>query len=85
MDLHRQFAQRWGISAEELESTTTAPATDAYCDFLLRTAALGDFAELVAAVLPCMWSYSEIGSRLAAAGLTGPRGLRRVDRDVRER
>jgi thiaminase (transcriptional activator TenA) len=68
MDLHRQFAARWGITAEQLESERTAPATDAYCDYLLRTAALGDFAELAAAVLPCMWSYAEIGTRLAEAG-----------------
>ena len=68
MDLHRQFAARWGVTAEQLESERTAPATDAYCDFLLRTAALGDFAELAAALLPCMWSYAEIGQRLAAAG-----------------
>jgi thiaminase/transcriptional activator TenA len=67
MDLHRQFAARWGITAEQLETETTAPATDAYCDFLLRTASLGDFAELVAALLPCMWSYAEIGERLAAS------------------
>jgi thiaminase/transcriptional activator TenA len=67
MDLHRQFAARWGITAEQLETETTAPATDAYCDFLLRTASLGDFTELVAALLPCMWSYAEIGQRLAAA------------------
>jgi thiaminase/transcriptional activator TenA len=69
MDLHRQFAERWGVTTEELESERTAPATDAYCDFLLRTAALGDFGELVAALLPCMWGYAEIGERLAAAGL----------------
>jgi thiaminase/transcriptional activator TenA len=69
MDLHRQFAARWGVTTEQLESERTAPATDAYCDFLLRTASLGDFAELVAALLPCMWSYAEIGERLAAAGL----------------
>jgi thiaminase/transcriptional activator TenA len=68
MDLHRRFAARWGIAVEELESERAAPATAAYCDFLLRTAALGDFAELVAALLPCMWSYAEIGARLAAAG-----------------
>jgi thiaminase/transcriptional activator TenA len=69
MDLHRQFAARWGITAEQLEAERTAPATDAYCDFLLRTASLGDFSELVAALLPCMWGYSEIGRHLAAAGL----------------
>jgi thiaminase/transcriptional activator TenA len=87
MDLHRQFAARWGITAEQLESERTAPATDAYCDFLLRTASLGDFAELVAALLPCMWSYAEIGSHLAAAGLPeierGPRPTRHsVSSDV---
>jgi thiaminase/transcriptional activator TenA len=68
MDLHRDLAARWGISARELESEPTAPATAAYCDFLLRTAALGDFCELAAALLPCMWSYAEIGRDLAAAG-----------------
>src|SRR4051794_41328779 len=78
MALHRQFAARWGVTAEQLEAERTAPATDAYCDFLLRTAALGDFAELVAALLPCMWSYAEIGGRPAAARPPGhhrhPRG-----------
>ena len=68
MDLHRRFAARWGITVEQLESERPAPATAAYCDFLLRTAALGDFAELVAALLPCMWSYAEIGERLAPTG-----------------
>jgi thiaminase/transcriptional activator TenA len=74
MDLHRQFAARWGITTEQLETERTAPATDAYCDYLLRTAALGDFAELAAALLPCMWSYAEIGQRLAAAGLPDHQG-----------
>jgi len=66
MDLHRAFAAGWEIAPAELEAERPAPATAAYCDFLLRTAALGDFAELVAALLPCMWSYAEIGRRLAS-------------------
>jgi thiaminase/transcriptional activator TenA len=66
MDLHRRFAAGWGITAEQLESERAAPATSAYCNFLLRTAALGDYAEVVAALLPCMWSYAEIGTRLAS-------------------
>lgn len=68
MDLHRQLAARWGVSAGALEAERAAPATAAYCDFLLRTAGLGDFAELVAALLPCMWGYAELGRHLAAAG-----------------
>lgn len=66
MDLHRGLAAGWGVTDAELEAERPAPATAAYCDHLLRTAALGDFAELVAALLPCMWSYAEIGERLAA-------------------
>lgn len=67
MDLHRSFAAEWGIAAEELEREPATPTTGAYTDFLLRTAALGDFAELVAALLPCMWAYAEVGERLLAA------------------
>ncbi len=67
MDLHRSFAQQWGVDEPTLAATQPTPATSAYVDFLLRTAALGDFAELVAVLLPCMWSYAEIGQRLAAA------------------
>jgi thiaminase/transcriptional activator TenA len=69
MTLHVGFAEHWGIGAAELEAEPPAPATAAYTDFLLRTAALGDYAELVAALLPCMWGYAEIGERLAAAGM----------------
>jgi thiaminase/transcriptional activator TenA len=68
MTLHTGFAQRWGIAVAELEAEAPAPATRGYCDFLLRTAATGDFADLCAALLPCMWGYAEIGARLAASG-----------------
>ena len=67
MDLHRAFAAEWGIAPEELEAEAPTATTRAYTDFLLRTAALGDFADLVAALLPCMWGYAEVGARLAAA------------------
>ncbi|HEX2105641.1 MAG TPA: thiaminase II [Solirubrobacteraceae bacterium] len=65
MELHRAFAREFGITEAELEAEEPAPVTRAYTDFLLRTATLGDFAELAAALLPCMWGYAEIGARLA--------------------
>jgi thiaminase/transcriptional activator TenA len=65
MSLHRQEAAAWGITAAELDATAIAPTTRAYGDFLVRTASAGDFAELAAALLPCMWGYAELGSRLA--------------------
>ena len=66
MNLHRAYAAEFEISREQLEREPAAPTTRGYTDFLLRAAATGDFAELVAALLPCMWAFSEIGQRLAA-------------------
>ena len=65
MELHRGYAARFGIGTEELEREPMAPTTRGYTDFLLRVAATGDFAELAAALLPCMWGFSELGQRLA--------------------
>jgi thiaminase/transcriptional activator TenA len=65
MDLHRSYAAELGIAPVALEAEPMAPTTRAYTDFLVRVAASGDFAELVAALLPCMWGFSEIGLRLA--------------------
>ncbi len=65
MELHRRYAAEFGISPSELEAEPLAPTTRAYTDFLVRTAATGDFAELAAALLPCMWGYSWIGRELA--------------------
>jgi len=66
MNLHRAYAAEFEISPEDLEREIPAATTLAYSDFLLRVAATSDFAELVAALLPCMWAFSDIGQRLAA-------------------
>lgn len=68
MDLHRLLAAELGIPAAELEAEPPSPTTQGYTDFLVRTAAQGEFAELAVALLPCMWGYAEIGQRLAARG-----------------
>jgi thiaminase/transcriptional activator TenA len=68
MDLHRVFAAEFGITAAELDAESLSPTTQGYADFLVRTAAQGDFAELAAALLPCMWGYAELGQVLAAEG-----------------
>lgn len=65
MDLHRDYAARFGISAEELETEVMWPTTRAYTDFLVRTAADGDMGSLLAALLPCAWGYAWLGTRLA--------------------
>lgn len=65
MDLHRSYVAEFGITADELERTAMEPTTRGYVDYLLRVAATGDFAELVGALLPCMWGYSWLGQELA--------------------
>jgi len=42
-----------------------APATVAYTSFMLSVAAQGGPLEIMAAILPCAWSYAEIAGRLA--------------------
>jgi thiaminase/transcriptional activator TenA len=65
MDLHRSLVAEFGITVADLEREPKAPTTQGYTDFLLRTAATGDYPELLGALLPCMWGYSEIGQVLA--------------------
>jgi thiaminase (transcriptional activator TenA) len=65
MALHRRYAARFGIDAQELERVVAWPTTRAYTDFLVRAAADGDMADLLAALLPCAWGYVHIGKRLA--------------------
>lgn len=65
MALHRSYAARFGISAEALEAEPMWPTTRAYTDFLVRTAADGDMADLLSALLPCAWGYVVIGRALA--------------------
>lgn len=65
MALHREYAQRFGITAAALGAEAMWPTNRAYTDFLIRTAADGDMADLVAALLPCSWGYVYIAQHLA--------------------
>jgi thiaminase len=62
MELHRAYAAEWEVSLAQLEAEPPQAATRAYTDFLLRTAALGDFAELVAALACGATANSDSGS-----------------------
>ena len=66
MELHRSYARRFGLSAEDLEAEPMWPTTRAYTDFLVRVSADGDISELLAALLPCAWGYAWLGEKLEA-------------------
>jgi thiaminase (transcriptional activator TenA) len=61
----RLLAQVIGLGAENRGgSLGMAPANVAYTSFLLATAAAGGPLEILAAILPCSWSYVEIARGL---------------------
>tara|TARA_B100001142_G_scaffold237140_1_gene235645 strand:- start:1379 stop:2032 length:654 start_codon:yes stop_codon:yes gene_type:complete len=71
MELHIQFCDRLGISENDLGKIEKAEATAAYTNFLVRTGYEGSYEEIVAALLPCMATYSDIGIYLKSKALTG--------------
>ena len=66
--LHDSFLKDLGIPEDELGHTPMAPTTLAYTSYLLRTASLGDYPEVLGAVLPCYWIYAEVGKTLLEQG-----------------
>lgn len=62
-----------GIVVETFDTEPTA-VTTAYLDHLRAAAFSGEYAVLIAAVLPCFWLYADLGARLHA-GDFGARAL----------
>ena len=66
--LHRSYADRFGLTAEQMAATPMAPTTYAYTRHLLATAATGTLPELLSAILPCFWIYAEVGRHFISLG-----------------
>ena len=77
--LHEGFLTDLGVSREEVDATGASPTTLAYTSFLLKTATLGDYPEVLGAVLPCYWIYSEVGKALLERGSPNPRYQKWID------
>ncbi|MCU1489415.1 MAG: thiaminase [Acidimicrobiaceae bacterium] len=68
---NRSFLERLGGDGRYVLSPGEVhPTTYAYGRHLLATAALGDCAAGLTAILPCQWSYGEIGEKLLASAPT---------------
>ncbi|MDQ3841251.1 MAG: thiaminase II [Actinomycetota bacterium] len=66
--LHEGFLKDLGVTQDEAVQTGASPTTLAYTSYLLKTAALGDYPEVLGAVLPCYWIYWEVGKALLERG-----------------
>jgi thiaminase (transcriptional activator TenA) len=74
LSLHRSLAAEFGA---DLEGASKGPACTSYTSFLLEAAAL--YGDGLAALYPCMWGYSTLGSILAENPPAEPRYRRWVD------
>jgi thiaminase (transcriptional activator TenA) len=77
--LHEGFLKDLDVAREEAEATEASPTTLAYTSFLLRTATLGDYPEVLGAVLPCYWIYWEVGKALLERGSPNPMYQKWID------
>lgn len=77
MALHRSFCGDFGITPRQLELTRPSAATAAYIQFLVGVATRGGIEEIAAALLPCQWSYDEMGRSLARSRRVRPGSFHR--------
>ncbi|KAA1477671.1 hypothetical protein DENSPDRAFT_933847 [Dentipellis sp. KUC8613] len=63
--MHRSFCEKWGVSAEELDSTPESAACTAYGAFVVDMGLRGDTSRLIMALAACLLGYGEVGLWLA--------------------
>src|SRR5439155_12069942 len=64
MELHISYCHSYGISEEEIHTTTEDIVCTAYSRFILDIGQSSDFLALQVAMAPCFFGYSEIASWL---------------------
>ena len=62
--MHRKLMAIVELSLGDVEKMGRSPTNLAYINHMVSTAALGGLGQTAAALLPCPWSYHEIGSLL---------------------
>jgi len=67
-EMLESLSEALGVPPGELSRTPKAPTNEAYTNHILRVAYTGSMAENVAALLPCMWTYLDVGDTLVEIG-----------------
>lgn len=68
MSLHVATCARAGIDVQAMATTPEAITNIAYTRYVMDAGLSGDFLDLLAALMPCVLGYGEIGLRLAREG-----------------
>jgi thiaminase/transcriptional activator TenA len=67
-EMLESLSEALGMLPGEIAGTPKAPTNEAYTNHILRVAYEGSMGENVAALLPCMWTYIDVGGVLAEIG-----------------
>lgn len=66
--LHSRLFELTSQTVADVEEVQIAPTNRAYMDHLLATASMFGLGETAATLLPCPWTYDEIGAHLKKMG-----------------
>lgn len=66
LELHAQWLTPGDGMSHETFSASPTSTTTAYLDHLRSSAYGGDYGQMIAALLPCFWLYTDLGKRLSA-------------------
>ncbi|MFD1040393.1 thiaminase II [Virgibacillus byunsanensis] len=61
---HHNFCDHIGVGYEELQGHALPPTADHYIKHMMYHAQMGGLGEILSALLPCPWTYLEIGQEL---------------------
>ncbi|QXE02152.1 thiaminase II [Terribacillus sp. DMT04] len=61
---HNVFCKVAGVDYEDLQKMTPPPAADHYISHMMNSAVQGDMGELMAALLPCPWTYQALAEHI---------------------
>src|SRR5258705_8372425 len=77
--LHHELVTDLGLDPAALAGVQPGPTTQAYTSYVLASVFRGGFAEGLAAMLPCIWIYGEMGRHLHEQGSPNPVYQRWID------
>ncbi|MGC9930785.1 thiaminase II [Priestia aryabhattai] len=61
---HNNFCEVAGVRYEDLHTEALSPTASHYINHMTSVAHTGSLAEIIAVLLPCPWTYVEIGQRI---------------------
>jgi thiaminase/transcriptional activator TenA len=66
LPVHVKYCTAWGLTEEMMEAEPEAPETMTYTRYVLDIGHSGDILDLMAALMPCVAGYGEIGKIMLA-------------------